>query len=148
MRIDFHGLIFETPHISVYLWTPWRASALEHRLFDAVKQATRAEVEEKPDELRLDVHDPKAWRGAVQALVRVLKGWQEEADAGRERRAFRWLLEGDCDHHGFDSLGERLSLWLFLRLTVDRGGPDDGDKQEEIDLQGFGIRIWSEAGNN
>jgi hypothetical protein len=148
MRIDFHGLVFETTHISIYLWTPWRASELEHRLFDAVRQATHGMVEEKPDEVRLDVRDTKGWRSALQALVRVLKGWQEEADAGRERRAFRWLLEGDCDHHGYDSLGEPLSLWMFLRLGVDRGGPDDGEKAEEIDLQGFGLRIWSEVASN
>ena len=63
MRIDFHGLIFETPRVSVYLWTPWRASALEHRLFDAVRQAVDEEPEEQPDELRIDVDDTdtNAW---------------------------------------------------------------------------------------
>ncbi len=33
MRIDFYGLVFETPRVTFYLWSPWRAAALEHRLF-------------------------------------------------------------------------------------------------------------------
>ena len=82
MRIEFYGLVFETPRVSFYLWSPWRASALEHRLFDAVKNVVHAEPETAADELRLDVNDAKTWRGVLQAVVRVLKGWQEEADAG------------------------------------------------------------------
>ena len=146
MRIDFHGLVFDTPRITLYLWTPWRASALEHRLFDAVRQAVHETPEEAPDERRLDVHEPKTWRAALQAMVRVLKGWQEEAEQGRERRAFRWLLEGDSDPHGYDSLGEPLSLWVYLRLGVERGGPEDQAHGEDIDLEGFGLRIWGERG--
>ncbi len=148
MRIDFHGLVFDTPRISIYLWSPWRASALEHRLFDAVRQVIEEPPEEQPDELRLDVDEPKPWRAALQAMIRVLKGWQEDADAGRERRAFRWLLEGDCDSHGYDSLGEVVSLWLFLRLGLERGEPGEPDKGEEIELEGFGVRIWGERGDN
>jgi hypothetical protein len=148
MRIDFHGLVLETPTVSFYLWTPWRASALEHRLFDAVHKAVGDEPEEQPDELRIDIDDPKMWRAAQQAMVRVLKGWQEDADAGRERRGFRWLLEGDCDPHGYDALGEPLSLWLFLRLGIDRGEPGEPDKGEEIDLEGFGVRFWGEDAGN
>ena len=148
MRIDFHGLIFDTPHLSFYLWTPWRASAIEHRLFEAVRQAVHEEPEENPDELRIDIDDPKMWRAAMQAMVRVLKGWQEDADAGRERRAFRWLLEGDCDHHGYDALGEPLSLWIFLRLTLERGEPGEPERGEEVDLHGFGVRVWAEETNN
>jgi hypothetical protein len=132
----------------MYLWTPWRASVLEHRLFDAVKQAVHAQPEEQPDELRLDIGEAKDWRAALQALVRVLKGWQEDADPTRERRVFRWLLEADCDAHGYDILGEPLTMWIFLRLAVDRGGPAEGEKAEEIDLQGFGVRIWPTKGNN
>ncbi len=148
MRIDFHGLVLDTPRISIYLWSPWRASALEHRLFEAVRQVIQDKPDEQPDELRLDVEDAKQWRGSLQAMIRVLKGWQEDADAGRERRAFRWLLEGDCDSHGYDSLGEVVSLWLFLRLGLERGEPGEPDKGEEIELEGFGIRIWGERGDN
>ena len=148
MRIDFHGLVLEIPHISIYLWTPWRASALEHRLFDAVRQVIHETPEEQPDELRLDVEDTKVWRTAQQAMVRVLKGWQEDGDPGRERRAFRWLLEGDSDAHGYDAIGEPLSLWLFLRLSLERGEPGEPDKGEEVELEGFGVRIWGERGDN
>lgn len=142
MRIDFNGLVFETPRSTFYLWSPWRASALEHRLFDAVKNVVRTEPESAPDELRLHVSDPKTWRTAVQAVVRVLKGWQEEADAGGEHRSWRWLLEGDSDAHGYDHYGERASLWIFLRVSLDRGGPGEPEKGEDIDLEGFGLRIW------
>src|SRR5947209_4993881 len=148
MRIDFHGLVLETPHISIYLWTPWRASALEHRLFDAVRQVIHETPEEQPDELRLDIEEPKQWRAALQAMVRVLKGWQEDGDPGRERRAFRWLLEGDSDSNGYDSLGEPVSLWLFLRLSLERGEPGEPDRGEEFELEGVGVRIWAEHGDN
>lgn len=148
MRIDFHGLVLETPGISIYLWTPWRASALEHRLFDAVRQVVQDAPEEQPDELRLDIEEPKQWRAALQAMVRVLKGWQEDGDPGRERRAFRWLLEGDSDSHGYDSLGEPVSLWLFLRVTLERGEPGEPEKGEEFELEGIGVRIWGERGDN
>ena len=142
MRIEFYGLVFETPRVSFYLWSPWRASALEHRLFDAVKNVVHAEPEAAADELRLDVNDAKTWRGALQAVVRVLKGWQEEADAGAERRSWRWLLEGDSDAGGYDHYGERVSLWGFLRVGLDRGGPGEPEKGEDIDMEGFGLRVW------
>jgi hypothetical protein len=145
MRIDFHGLVFESPRLTISLYTPWRASMIEHRLFEAVRQASHAETEEHPDELRLVITEPKSWRAAQHAIVRVLKGWQEDGDPGRERRSFRWYLEGDTDAHGFDLQGEPLSLWLFLGLSIDRGGPGEPDKGEDIDLEGFGVRIWPQA---
>src|SRR5581483_4566762 len=36
MQVDFYGLAFETPQVTVHLWSPWRAAELEHRLFNAV----------------------------------------------------------------------------------------------------------------
>jgi hypothetical protein len=144
MRIDFHGLVFDAPRVSVYLWSPWRSTALEHRLFEAVRHAARRDPEPGPDEMRLDLADPKAWRGALQAVVRVLKGWQEEGDPGRERRTWRWMLEADCDAGGYDNYGEPVSLWFYLRLGLDRGGPGEPDRGEDIDLEGFGIRVWPE----
>jgi hypothetical protein len=145
MRVEFYGLAFETPQISFHLWSPWRAASLEHRLFDALRQLPRAEVETGPDEWRILLNDPKAWRLALQALARVLKGWQEEADPGSERRSWRWLLEGDTDLHGYDHTGERASLWGFVRVSLDRGGPDEVEKGEDLDLEGFGLRIWGES---
>ena len=147
MQIQFHGLKFETPCITFYLWSPWRAAHLEHRLFDVVQQLPRIESEAGPDEHRLHVTDPKVWRSALQAIARVLKGWQEEAETGSERRTWRWLIEGDCDADGYDAHGEPISIWGFLRISLERGGPGEPDKGEDIDLQGFGFRIWGENGS-
>src|SRR5437667_10048668 len=102
MHIDFYGLTVDTPHVIVHLWSPWRASELEHRLFQAVRSLPRTAAETGPDEWRLRLRDEKAWKGAVQAVARVLKGWQEDADTGHERRTWRWLLEGDSDADGYD----------------------------------------------
>jgi hypothetical protein len=141
MRFNLYGLTFETPHVTFYLWSPWRSAHLEHRLFDAVRQLPHAKVEEGPDELRIQIADPKTSRAAVQAVARVLKGWQEEAERGSERRTWRWLLEADTDHDGYDHTGESASMWGFLRVSLERGGPGEPDKGEDIDLQGFGLQI-------
>ena len=146
MRVDLYGLAFEAPRVTFHLGSPWRASALEHRLFEAVKNVPRVELEKGPDEWRLHLADPKAWRAAVQAVARVLKGWQEEADPGSERRTWRWLLEADTDANGYDHSGESLTLWGFLRVSLDRGSPGEPDKGEDVDLQGFGLRIWPAEG--
>jgi hypothetical protein len=145
MRFDFYGLAFETPRVTFFLWSPWRATALEHRLFDALRHLPRVQAEEAPDELRLHLTDPKACRSALQAVARVLKGWQEEADPGSERRSWRWLLEADTDDAGYDHAGEPTSLWGFLRVGLERGGPGDAEKGEEIDLDGFGLQVPGSA---
>jgi hypothetical protein len=143
MQVDFYGIKLESKHVTFYLWTPWRASALEHRLFDAVRSLPGVELEQEPDQLRANIANPKAWRQALNAISRVLMGWQEEtADDHRERRGWRWLLEGDTDAHGYDHAGEPVSLWAYLRLAIDRGSPEEADKGEDIDLHGFGIRFW------
>src|SRR5437588_12286829 len=146
LRVDFYHLNFEAPLVTFHLWSPWRAAELEHRLFHAVRDIPRVEAETSAEEWRLQVRDPKTWRAAVQAVARVLKGWQEEADPGSERRIWRWLLEADTDADGYDHTGEPLTLWGFLRLTLERGGPagDGEEKSEDIDLQGFSLRIWGE----
>jgi hypothetical protein len=143
MRVELFGLAMETPAATFYLWSPWRCSFLEHKLFDALKTVPGAELEAGPDELRLTMIDPKAWKVAVQSISRVMKGWQEEAsDAGKEeRRAWRWLLEADVDAAGYDMQAEKASFWAYLRLSLDRGGPNDGEKGEDIDLNGFGVQI-------
>jgi hypothetical protein len=141
MRFDFYGLAFETPRVTIYLWSPWRASALEHRLFDAIRQLPQVVDEEGPDELRLQLDHPRTCRAALQAVARVLKGWQEEADPGSERRSWRWLVETDVDADGYDHNGEPACLWAFLRVSLDRGGPADPDKGEDIDLDGFGLQV-------
>ncbi len=147
MQVDFYGLRFETALVTGYLWTPWRASALEHRLFEAVRAIPGVALEQEPDQLRAQIDNPRAWRHALTAISRVLMGWQEEAaDDHRERRAWRWLLEGDTDAHGYDHAGEPVCLWAYLRLAIDRGSPDEGEKAEDIDLHGFGVRFWPARG--
>lgn len=145
MRVDFYGLVLETRRVTVYLWSPWRAAALEHRLFESVRSLPRVVLEEGPDEIRLHLDDPKMCRAALQAVARVLKGWQEEADPGSERRSWRWLLEGDTDADGYDHTGEPVSLWGFLRVSLERGVPGETDKGEDIDLEGFGLQVWGEG---
>jgi len=147
MRINFYGLTFETPGVTFYLWSPWRAAALEHRLYEVVLNLPRTQAETEPDERRLHVMDPKVFRQAIQSVARVLKGWQEEADPGSERRSWRWLLEGDSDADGYDHTGEPTCLWGFLRVSLDRGGPGEPEKGEDIDLEGFGMRIWGDTGS-
>lgn len=145
MRVEFYGLTFETPLVTFHLWSPWRATELEHRLFDAVREVPRTQAEAGPDEWRIRISDPKTWRTALQAIARVLKGWQEEAEpGGGERRTWRWLLEGDTDEAGYDHTGEPISLWGFLRVGLERGGPEDAEGSEDMDLQGFMLRIHRE----
>ncbi len=118
MRFDLYGLSFETPHVTFYLWSPWRSAHLEHRLFDAIRHLPNVQVEEGPDELRIQITDPKTSRAAVQAVARVLKGWQEEAERGSERCG-RSLAAGG--RHRPQRLTIRVhrrtgtSMWGFLR---------------------------------
>ncbi len=143
MDFDFYGLSLQTPRITFHLWSPWRATALEHRLVEAIRQLPRVEPEQQPDEYRLHISDPKVARQAWQVVARVLMGWQEDADPGSEKRGWRWLIEGDADNNGYDHTGEPFSMWAFLRLTLDRGSPDEPEKAEEIDLDGFGLQVYA-----
>jgi hypothetical protein len=143
MRIDFYGLGLETPRVSVHLWSPWRSSALEHRLFEAIAATASQPAETFPEDLQIQIADPKTWKNALQAVSRVLKGWQEDAEPGNgERRSWRWMLEGNTDANGYDHTGEAASMWAFLRLGLDRAEPGEPDKGEDIDLDGFGIQVW------
>src|SRR2546423_994014 len=101
MRFEFYGLAFETPHVICHLWSPWRATTLEHRLFEALRLLPRAELEEGADERRLTLADPRTCRLALQAAARVPKGWAEAADTrsvsrtgGVRRRA--WVARIPC----------------------------------------------------
>jgi hypothetical protein len=145
MLLDFFGLHLETMRVTFYLWSPWRAAALEHRLFEGIKNLPKVENEELPDEWRLHVSDPKVWRSAMQAISRILKGWQEDAEPGSERRTWRWLLDGDTDSDGYDHTSEPFSLWGILRVSLERGGPGEMEKNEDIDLEGFGMRVWGDT---
>lgn len=142
MRVEFYGLTLETPRVSFYLWSPWRTTTLEHRLFEVVTQQTKTNLERLGDEVRVAVSDARVVRAALQAVERVLKGWQEEAEQGSERRAWRWLLEADVDANGYDHGGEPACLWAFLRISLERGGPGEGDKGEDFELESFGVQVW------
>lgn len=141
MKIEFYGLGFEAPRVSFHLWSPWRCTDLEHRLFGALKKIP-LDVKKEADEWTAEVRSAAGWDKAVRALERVLKGWQEEAnDAGGERRFWRWLLEADMDPSGYDESGEPTALWGLVRLGLDRSRPGEPEKSEDIDLEGFGVRI-------
>jgi hypothetical protein len=144
MRVDLFGLTMDAPGVTFYLWSPWRCSAIEHKLFESLRSIPNATLDASGDELRISIAEPKSWKAAVQNLSRVLKGWQEEAtDGGKEeRRAWRWLLEADVDGAGYDMAGEHASFWAYLRLSLDRGGPGEAEKGEDIDLNGFGVQVW------
>ena len=77
MRIDWNGMIFETPCVTFYLWSRWRAAALEHRLYEVVQGLPRVKTESSPGEERAHITDPKSWQAALESVSRVLKGWQE-----------------------------------------------------------------------
>ena len=145
MRVDIYGLMFEAHGVTCHLWSPWRCTQLEHRLFDAVKGLAEVEHESIPDELQLHIGDAKTCKQAIQTLARVLKGWQEEAtDSGTERRSWRWLMEADIDANGYDMNAEKSVIWIYPRLSLDRGVPGEPEKGEDLDLNGFGISIWNE----
>jgi len=143
MRVELYGLTFEAPTVTFYLWSPWRASSVEHRLFDAIRQLPAAKVEQAPDEQRIAIHDAKAVKLGISSVERILKGWQEEAsEAGGDRRTWRWLVEADTDSDGYDHNGDKASLWAFLRLSLERSQLSEAEKGlEEIDMNGFGMRI-------
>ena len=143
MHIDFYGLRFEASRITCYLWTPWRAAAIEHRLFNEVKQLPGVILETTPEELRIQFADEKTWKLALNNMSRLLKGWQEEATgAAKERRAYRWLFESDTDEHGYDHTNELACFWVYLRLGLEHGDMSDEEPAEWVDMNGFGLRFW------
>lgn len=146
MRVDLFGLTMDTPGVTFYLWSPWRCSAIEHKMFESLRAVPNATLEADADEIRIHITEQKSWKAAIQNLSRVLKGWQEEgSDVGKdERRSWRWLLEADVDGAGYDMAGERASFWCYLRLSLDRGGPGEAEKGEDIDLNGFGVQVWGQ----
>ena len=143
MQIDFYGFRFEASRITCIMWSPWRATALEHRLFNEIKQLSGVHFESTPDEMRVQITDAKIWKQAMVCMSRILKGWQEEATStGNERRLYRWLFEGDTDEHGYDHAGEPACMWIYLRLGLERGDVGEEAPGEWVDMNGFGLRFW------
>jgi hypothetical protein len=113
-------------------------------LFEAVAALPGVRKEKNGEELALHVEDPKTVRAALNGIQRVLKGWQEEADMGSDRRSWRWLIDGDTNADGYDHNGEEFCLWGILRVSLDRSGPGESEKGEDVDMEGFGLRIWAD----
>ncbi len=141
MRVNFYGLKLEVAKISCFLKPPWRASILETRLFDAVSQLPNIINECEEERLLIHFQDEACWGKANEAMVRVLKGWQEDADTAYERRRWRWVINGDTDLYGYDITGDRMTLWAYLEVTIDRADMEQ-DEKEEYDLETFGLRFW------
>lgn len=144
MRVEFYGLAFETPTITFYLWNPWRAALLEHKLFEAVAGLPGVRREQSGEEFAAHITEPKTVKAAIHAVERVLKGWQEEAEMGTDRRTWRWLFDGDTNADGYDHNGEEFCLWGILRVSLERGGLGEAEKGEDVDLEGFGVRVWAD----
>jgi hypothetical protein len=142
MRLDFFGLGFEVAGASFSLLSPWRAPVLANRCFKAVQEVPGLETTEGSDELQVKVTNPRTWQAALDAVTRVLKAWQEDAELGDERRSWRWVLRGDGPTHSEKAAGEAVILIGELRLIVERGAlEDEGMDDEVIDLDGFEFRI-------
>ena len=144
MKVDLFGLAMEAPGVTFYLWSPWRCSASNTSSSNRCAAFPARLLEATADELRIQITEQKAWKAAMQNLSRVLKGWQEEgSDVGKEeRRSWRWLIEADVDGAGYDMAGERASFWAYVRLSLERGGPGEAEKGEDLDLNGFGVEVW------
>ena len=95
MRVDFYGLAFETSRVTFYLWSPWRASALEHKLFDALRGLPRLQPEEGPDALREMNSFLDRWAGS------------ERAPEIRWLRASLLAARGECARHGIERFRNR-----------------------------------------
>lgn len=142
MRIQIFGLTFETPRVQFLLHDPWRATSLEHRIFENVRKAIKVTPDEDPEGLRITLDDQKLWKPAIQGVIRTLKAWQEEASPViGEQRMWCFVVEGNVTSTGYDIHGNQACIHVYVRLGVVRGGPADGEKGEEIDLDGFNIQI-------
>jgi hypothetical protein len=58
------------------------------------------------------------------------------------------MLEADTDANGYDHTGAPASLWGFLRCSLDRAGVGEGEKPEDVDLEGFGFEILPAASSS
>ena len=56
MKIDLYGMTFDGPAMTYYLWSPWRCSALEHRLFESIQALPNVEFEKAPGRIALAHH--------------------------------------------------------------------------------------------
>lgn len=145
MQVNLMGLIFETPCVIIHLYSPWRATALENKLFESIRQIPGLQTEETQDDLLIQIRDLKIWKNVLENCVRILKGWQEDADLASERRFWCWLLEADVDADGYDHSAEPASIWVLIRAILERAEiSPDVSKVEPVDLESFCIQIQGE----
>ncbi len=142
MRVELLGLALETPKVSVSLWTPWNATQLETKLFASIEQVPELQRSERDDEVRLSFKTEQQWDAVMERVVRVLKGWQEDAAGRNEKRHWGWMIDGDRDAYGYDPMGEPACLWARFRLFLERGDPGEFDKSEQVELQALSFRFW------
>ncbi len=146
MQISLYSIKFIAQDITIYLWSPWRATALEHRLFDVCRNLPACKVEEEPDEWRIQLKDQASWQKIVQIIARVLDGWKEEAnEIGREHRSWYWVIEAETDRNGYDSEGEPSSVWAYIQLGIEEGNPGEEKSSETLTLDGLSFRFWNES---
>ena len=108
-----------------------------------MKQLAGVHLESTLEELRVQIADGKTFKQGLSSMSRLLKGWQEEAaGVSKERRVYRWLIEGDTDEHGYDHSNEVACLWIYLRVGLDRGDLEVDEPSEWIDMNGIGFRLW------
>ncbi|MGF1578218.1 MAG: hypothetical protein ACFCD0_02520 [Gemmataceae bacterium] len=142
MRVELLGLAIETPKVSVSLWSSWKASQLETKVFNSIGQVPDLEKLERDDEMRLSFRTEQQWQAVMDRVVRVMKGWQEEAAGRNEKRLWGWMIDGDRDAYGYDPMGEAACLWGWFRLFLERGDPGEFDKSEQVELQSLSFRFW------
>jgi len=142
MKVNISGVCIETRKIVVYLKSPWRANALEHKLFEAARQIPEVQVEESQAEYKIVLKNIEKFQTLLESCTRILKGWQEDADLGTERRFWCWLFEGDADASGYDHNGNPASIWIFVRAIIEHAEHSmDAPKVEHVDLESFNFEL-------
>lgn len=141
MEITFYQFCITTQKIAIHLYSCWRASQLEHKLFDSARTIVGKEPDRKDDSLVLTITAESTWNQLFQNWVRILKGWEEDAVPGDERRRWRWVIEGDTDHYGYNHNGDNFALWVFLRTSIEHGEANAAESIDEFDLDALGIQL-------
>ncbi|MEZ6138929.1 MAG: hypothetical protein R3B84_00015 [Zavarzinella sp.] len=143
MKLKLYGISIEAERVTYSLLSPWRASMLEHRLFDSIRAISNVKYEEADAELLLHISAEKPAHESLLMIERIMKGWQEDGSSTKqERRLWHWSLEAEVDARGNDTSGDPTSIWGFLDVSVERFQASEQDKLDEVDLACFSMRIW------
>ena len=132
------------PASPAILWSPWRATALEHRLFNEVKQLPGVHLESTPDEhARAD----RRRQGMEASHAQHVAAAQRLAGGSRRRRQGTPRLSlAHRRRHRRARLRSRQRNRLAFGSTCASAWTaaiiDDAEPSEWIDLSGFGLRFW------